>query len=399
MLICLAAGNLNLPLPNHVADWDELFGEVCRNGLLGLTERYLSGGTSAGTVPDIFRASVEQSFVVSQLHMRAMYHWISEVLPALSDAGINFMVLKGPALAHLIYPTSGLRAFGDLDLMVRERDMLAAHAVLTDHGLFSRQALDRIPPKLTDACTTYELVYRDRAHNFMLDMHYDDLLNAGLVARDLDGYWTRSVLVTLPGTVARTLSLEDHLLHLCAHMHFHGYVKLIWFSDIAFIVRDRYDELNWDQFVRVTRREEAEVAVFYSLKLLEQLFGIAAPRDVLTAIAPDRFRQRAHEYFLPVDRVLSLESMPRPDFSFYHMPVFKRLIPDLLVMGRRREKTRYLLRLLAPPPAWLRTYYRLEATQPIAGHYVLHPLKLGWHIGTEIAAIPRRNGPWWHSHS
>ncbi|HEX5165781.1 MAG TPA: nucleotidyltransferase family protein [Thermomicrobiales bacterium] len=399
MSICLAAGDLSRSLPSFAGDWDELFGEVCRNGLLGLTNRYLAVGTSASMVPDTFRAAVEQGCVVSQIHMRAMYYWIFEILRALSDADIEVVVLKGPALAHSIYPSPGLRVFGDLDLMVRERDMLTAHAVLTDHGLLARQMLDKVPPKLTHACTTYELVYRDPASKFVLEMHYDDLLNAGLVSRDLDGYWNRSVLVTLPGAVVRTLSLEDHLLHLCAHTHYHGYVKLNWFSDIAFIVRDRHDELDWDQFVRVTRREEAKVAVFYSLTLLEKLFGIAAPRDVIMAITPDRFRQWAHTYFVPMDRVLGPESMPRPDFSFYHLPVLKRLLPDLLVMGRRREKVRYLLRLLAPPPAWLRSYYQLGATQPIAGHYILHPLKLGWHLGTEIAAIPRRNGPWWHSHA
>jgi hypothetical protein len=348
-------------------------------------------------VPDAFHVLVEQGCDVAHIHMRAMYRWISQVLQALTDAEIAFLVLKGPALAHAVYPAPGLRAFGDLDVMVRERDMLAAHAVLIEHGLIPRQALDRIPPKLTSACTTYELVYRDRSTDFVLEMHFDDLLNAGLVSHDLDGYWERSVLVTLPGEVVRTLSLEDHLLHLCAHMHYHGYVKLNWFSDVAFIVRDRHDELDWDQIVRVTRREEAEVAVYYSLKLLEHLFGIAAPRHVLTAIAPDRLRQRAHEYFLPTERVLRLEPMPRPDFSFYHVPVFKRLVPDLLVMGRRREKARYLLRLLAPPSAWLRSYYRLGATQPIVGHYFLHPLKLGWQLAAEIATIPRRNGPWWHT--
>jgi hypothetical protein len=397
VLLALAAGELDRPLPEDGVDWHGVFEEVCRNGLLGLTHRYLIDGVSAALPPAEFRQSIARGFKISQLHMTAMYRWIAGVVAGLSDAGIAFMVLKGPALARLAYPEPCLRSFGDVDLMVRERDMLAAHAALLQLGLTSERDLRCVPPKLTSWCTTYELRYRDAAHNFVLEVHCDDLLNAGLASRELDGYWERARCIHLPGAVAKTLALEDQLVHACAHMHYHGYVKLHWFSDIAFLVRGHRDQLDWDQFLRVVRAEEAEVPVYFSLTFLDRLLGVATPRDVLRSSAPDRLRRWVHGYYLPQDRVLSLEPMPRPDFSFYHLPLLKRLLPDLLVMGRRREKLHYLLRLLAPSPAWLRHYYRVSAQRSIAGYYLLHPLKLGWHAVAEIAAIPRRNRPWWNS--
>jgi hypothetical protein len=60
------------------------------------------------------------------------------------------------------------------------------------------------------------------------------------------------------------------------------------------------------------------------------------------------------------------------------------MLPDLLVMGRRGEKLRLLVRLLVPPRAWLRYYYHLDDAQPIAPHYLLHPLKLTCHYLAEI---------------
>jgi hypothetical protein len=71
--------------------------------------------------------------------------------------------------------------------------------------------------------------------------------------------------------------------------------------------------------------------------------------------------------------------------SFYFTPLFKRLLPDLLVMGRREDKLRYLLRLLLPPQAWLQDYYQLSDTPKIAVHYLLHPLKLTYHYLVEVA--------------
>ena len=106
-------------------------------------------------------------------------------------------------------------------------------------------------------------------------------------------------------------------------------------------------------------------------------------------MCPDPFRRWWHERYLPERRVLSLQPMPRPDFSFYFLPLFKRLLPDLLVMGRRADKLRYLARLLVPPRDWLRSYYGLVAGAPIARHYLLHPLKLAVHYLAEAYGIAR----------
>lgn len=397
VLIQLATGDLDRPISASSVDWDAVLTGIYRHNLHGLTHRYLMNGVSRDEFPEAFRDDVAHSFKVSQFHSALMYRWITEVTSALSDAGINSMMLKGPALAHLVYPDENLRTFGDLDLMIRECDMMQAHAVLGQSGFIPEVDIAAVPAKLTHWCTTYELRYTDRTRGFLLEMHYDDLLNAGLRSRDRDGYWARSRIVTVQDCEIATLSLEDHLVHLCCHMHFHGYVRLSWFADLALLVRDHGDELNWDQVVRTVRVEEAQTPVMYSLRYLEQLSGVAAPPTVMHAITPDRIRRRLHEYYLPDEQVLAFEPMPRPDFSFYFQPVFKRLIPDLLVMGRRREKLQTLLRLAVPPAEWLRYYYAVPADAAIWPQFVLHPLKLTWHLIREIAEIPSRGRPWWNS--
>ncbi|MFP4436009.1 MAG: hypothetical protein ACLFVO_02075 [Chloroflexaceae bacterium] len=59
------------------------------------------------------------------------------------------------------------------------------------------------------------------------------------------------------------------------------------------------------------------------------------PAGVLDALRPDPLRRWLHERYMPARKVCSLEPMWRPDFSFYFLPLFKRLLPDLLMMGRR----------------------------------------------------------------
>ena len=50
------------------------------------------------------------------------------------DAGIDYRVLKGPALAHTIYPDPAWRAFGDVDVIVPSDDFDAAVALLESVG-------------------------------------------------------------------------------------------------------------------------------------------------------------------------------------------------------------------------------------------------------------------------
>jgi hypothetical protein len=146
-------------------------------------------------------------------------------------------------------------------------------------------------------------------------------------------------------------------------------------SDIGFIVRDHGPQLEWEQLLETVRVEEMQVPVYYTLHFLEKLLGIGAPEWVMRRLRPDGFRRWLHERYMPEEDVVSLQPMPRPDFSFYFLPLFKRLVPDLLVMGRRADKLRYLLRLLAPPPAWLREYYDLKLQDNLAPHYVLHCIR------------------------
>lgn len=300
-------------------------------------------------------------------------------------------MVKGPAVAHTVYPQPALRGFNDLDLVVRERDWGKAHRLLIEMGFAPEKDWTEPPPKLVSQEVIYELKYWSQERGLRVEVHYDDILNAGLASRDIEGFWQRAITVKVENTFIKALSLEDQLIHLCAHAHYHGYTRLSWFSDLAFIVRNHAAELIWERLLETIQLEEAQVPVYYSLYFLEMLLGVQAPPEILTALRPDDFRRRWHEHYMPEAEVLSFQPMSRPSWSFYFLPLLQRLLPDLLVMGRRREKLYYLLRLLCPPPTWIQHHYHLTSKQLVLPHYLLHPLKLSYHYLAEIvAAISRR---------
>jgi hypothetical protein len=314
---------------------------------------------------------------------------VEATLAGLTGAGLDPIVLKGPALAHLIYPEPALRTFGDLDLLVRERDVAPTHRALLAQGFEAELIPSDLPPRLVPQLTSHDLAYWHAERQLLVEVHIDDPFNVGLVARDLEGYWRRAVPIAIGRTTALALSLEDQVLQLCAHAHYHSYARLNWLSDLAFLVRDHGARLDWARIVATTRAEALQVPLHFSLRILSLALDVHAPAEALAAVLPGTVRRWWHERYLPESAILDFGPVPRPFTGFYFLPVRTRLLPDLLVMGRRREKLRCLLRLLAPSRSWLRAYYRLPHAGPVGHHHLLHPLKLLAHTLAEFAPLTR----------
>ena len=59
---------------------------------------------------------------------------LREILHAFNAAGIDAVVLKGAALAHVLYPAVGLRPMSDIDLLVDPRLTRRAQVLLAELG-------------------------------------------------------------------------------------------------------------------------------------------------------------------------------------------------------------------------------------------------------------------------
>jgi hypothetical protein len=218
----------------------------------------------------------------------------------------------------------------------------------------------------------------------IVEVHVDDLLHTGLAARDLAGFWDRSMVLDGPHGPWRTFSYEDQLITLAIHAHYHGIERLNWLVDLVVLMRAHGDRLNWEQITATVLREEVKVGVYYGLWYLSQLTGMLPPSGVLEALRPDWFRRWVHGHFMADGDVLSLQPMWRPMFSFYPTPLFGRLLPDLLVMGRRADKVRYLLRMIVPPKEWLLHYYHIDPERWTWLHRLIHPVRLALRLAAEI---------------
>lgn len=339
------------PLP-ELSDWDALVQAADVHRLSPLANALIQNSTA----PEAIKLDSRRRAALLAVHSASQEKQHARVLQALADAGIETMVLKGPGLARTLYPQPWLRVSSDLDVLVRQENWLAVHELLTAQGYTSLQPLSAPPPKVAEDKAYYHTQYLSADQRHFVEIHYD-LWWYGLRPALGEQFWQRAVPLTIGGVATRMVSPEDMLLHLCIHLHHHGYNRLIWFTDIALLLRRYETELDWDYLVRAAHIEGLNIFVYYSLQYLEQLLGVAAPRRALKALKPGPVQAWVHDRLCPPSSVLEVEVTDRAVFDFHEVPEATELVLNFLLTGRRREKLRYLARLLTPSTEWLAYYY------------------------------------------
>ncbi|MFL6241745.1 MAG: nucleotidyltransferase family protein, partial [Acidimicrobiia bacterium] len=132
----------------------------------------------------------------------------------LNEANITTRVLKGPAIAHAVYPEPGLRSFGDIDLLVQKRDYDAALTVLCARG-----ARRRDPQSLADAFNRRfgKGVTLEAPGGVEIDLHRMFVAGPFGLAVDTNALFRSSTKFSVGGYELEGLDPEARFLHACFH--------------------------------------------------------------------------------------------------------------------------------------------------------------------------------------
>ena len=178
---------------------------------------------------------------------------LQEVVPLLRVAGVEPILIKGWSVARL-YPETGLRPYGDLDLCVRHDQVAAAMSVLEKAG--RRELLVELHQGIPD----------------LKDRTWADASR-------------RSRLVRLGDVDVRVLCPEDQLRLLCLHLMRHGCAAPLWLCDLGAAVESHPPDFDWDYCLHGHRSHSAWVLCWLGLAC--RLLGARLDEPVLAARADD----------------------------------------------------------------------------------------------------------------
>ena len=275
----------------------------------------------------------------------------TDVVCAMAQAGMPFLVLKGAALAHLVYGDPRLRPMRDVDLLIRKADGGRALDVLMRCGFrpggtavpSRHHHLQAMAMTLAGATVTIELHHELMVRTpFVEPRGYDDLIR-------------RSQPLEWGGTSCQTLGCEDMLWHVYAHAFVintlrPGAIRLLSVADLVHTTEAWIDRIDWERLQRKYGRLLRALHVLHDLvPWSPQVAEVLSQQVARPATAV-----RTH----PIDS--------DPEWS-------PRLIPDVVWLPEWWFRMRYGITRW---PRWV--WFR------VAGHPVRLALSAGWAVMTRL---------------
>ena len=267
-------------------DWGFLLELAEGHGVLGLVAPVLLELDEA-TVPRAFRQQMlerRRAHVLSALGLLAEMFGILEHF---SEAGVRTLVLKGPALSLQAYGDATVRQFGDIDLLVRQKDAYRVTEIMTLAGFDARVPLAAVAAGKTPG----EYLFRRPNTKVIFEVHTEKTLRYFPNPLAMEELFERQAKLVADGRSVPTYSNEDALVAMCTHGAKHCWERLMWIGDVAAML-NRQSSLDWEVAGRIAASLGARRILHTGLLLAQQLLRAPLPTAIAAEANADRGARR-----------------------------------------------------------------------------------------------------------
>jgi hypothetical protein len=254
--------------------WPTLFTLAVEHGVMSLLasslarfEENLAPPEFADKIRELHRAQV-----LSGLHMTAE---LFRLVGRFRDAGLDALLVKGPALALRAYGDTGAREYGDLDFVVRQKDILHATELMISAGYQPEIPVALISPKKIPG----QYLFVRIANPLLVELHTERTMRYFPRGLPIEEFFSRRQYVNVDGHHIPALAIEDELLLICVHGAKHLWGRLSMIADVAAFV-SRQAALNWERSFATARAVGAERMLHTGLLLAGNLLGGTPKQNV-----------------------------------------------------------------------------------------------------------------------
>lgn len=317
----------------HNASWPPLFTLAEEHGVIALLaaslhrfEENIAPPEIAGKIRESLRAQI-----LSTLKMTAELFRLMELFRA---AGLDTMLVKGPTLAARAYGDPGSRQYGDLDLLVRHRDVRRATELMTAAGYKADISLDAISAGKIPG----QYLFVRTVAPLLVELHTERTMRYFPRGLPLEKFFARREYVLLDGYEIPALSIEDELVLICIHGGKHLWERLALIADVAALVT-RQSDLNWEHSFATARDLGADRMLHTGLLLAQNLLHATLPQNIQARIQTDA----------PASRLAAQVARWLPSAGHAPPGLLARALFRMRMRGSAISGLGYLLRLTFSP--------------------------------------------------
>jgi hypothetical protein len=345
-------------------DWDAILNAAFEHSLVPIFCRNIEayGGEA---LPSTLRRRFSEDFLRNSCRNLALTAELFRVLEALESHGVCATPYKGLVLAAQAYGDAAMRQFSDLDIIVPQGQIVAAHDALLARGF--RPMISGVEPQAGGRQLPGQYAYQNQTQT-LVELHTEFTLRYFPRGLDLTKLVERRERVQIAGRQLLTFSLEDTILLLCVHGSKHFWERLGWIADIAALSRASRP-LDWATVMERARTWGIRRMVLLGAGLAERLFRTPLPKEV-----EDYLRSDATARGL-IDGICRRVFAAEPA----EMGVFSRFAFRVRMRGPLAQGLPYAVRLALMPTEFDRGRHA-RYLEPV--YALLRPLRLartyGW---------------------
>jgi hypothetical protein len=261
--------------------WDVLLELAEEHGVQGMLARTLEGDGYSG-VPTEAREKLQTRLRGQQLFALSLTAELFRILRDFAAEKIESVPVKGPVLSAVAYSDAGVRRFGDLDLLVRHRDIQGAIGRMAAMGFESKVPVSVLQSEKIPG----EYVFRRTGTPLLVELHTEQTFRHYPRPMRIDEMLGRKRSVQLDGRQVPALGLEDELLFNCVHGGKDFWERLMWVADIAALLT-RYPKWDWEKVWEFAQEVRAERMLLAGVQLAALAFGIKLPTEIAERVAQD----------------------------------------------------------------------------------------------------------------
>ncbi len=352
-------------LVSNALNWGYLLQISKIHGLTPLLYYHLHRSDHENRIPQPIIDQLHNIYYSNLAHNILLSNELNKILNVFDKKGIPVVVLRGLALAQIIYKNIALRSTIDIDLLVQKKDLSRVVRALLELKFTSPQSGLIRKEYSAELCFVKRGVGRVKSlPTIYVDVHQDITSSIRLkriIKTDTEGVVKRAHPTGIEDVNMLIMVPEDLLLHLTLR---HCFERLIRLCDIAEVIKLKQSELNWQSLVQKARENRIVGVMYYTLWYARQLLEAPVPEYVFKELAPNWWRKSM------LDALLSNAVYP-DDAS--NLSRGRKYFLQILMVDRSIDAFLVLWTVMFPSSEWLAYYYGRPRAKRL---YISHLINL-----------------------
>lgn len=262
-------------------NWSRLLLRAEEHGVLGQLAVCLSD-RDISTVPTEIKLRILERQRAQNFMTLLLNGELFRLLELFAAQRIPALVIKGPVLAVQAYGDPAMRSYGDLDLLVRQKDIRRATETMMASGYRAVVSLEAIGAGKIPG----QYLFSKPDSKLLVELHNDLTLRYFPRPLPIEDFFARQVFVRVDSHEVPAPSLEDELVLICIHGAKHFWQRLSWIADVAGLI-SRQTGIDWDRAIASAERVRAEHLLHTGLRLAVDLLHAELPAQIAARMRED----------------------------------------------------------------------------------------------------------------